>query len=179
MEKSFTAYDNALTFSHAFRTLFKIHMEARQVAAVTEYKKKQQYRDFTLAVPALVNGSFACELFLKALLQNEGVDLKELKGRDGHTLNSLFEKLRNKNSELAVNILTITAHCLSVKGHTYNEDALMKDLDTISYLFTEMRYFYEGKTGEKAYHIDFLEAFMAALESMCEVLFGQRPELDT
>ena len=52
-----TSYDDGLTFSHAFRVLLDKHLKARI---------NGNYRDFSLIIPAMVNGAFSCELFFKA-----------------------------------------------------------------------------------------------------------------
>ena len=56
MVKGFSAYDSALMFSSPFKILLTEHMLARTT---------RNYEKFTLLIPAMVNGAFACELFLK------------------------------------------------------------------------------------------------------------------
>ena len=60
MAKGFSAYDSALMFSNSFKILLTEHMLERTTG---------NYEKFTLLIPAMVNGTFACELFLKALLE--------------------------------------------------------------------------------------------------------------
>ena len=76
-----TSYDDGLAFAHSFRVLLEKHMQSRVA---------MNYKDFSLIIPAMVNGAFACELFLKSLFTNEV---------HGHKLDELLSKLEKKERE--------------------------------------------------------------------------------
>ena len=124
MVKGFSAYDSALMFSSSFKILLTEHMLARTT---------RNYEKFTLLIPAMVNGAFACELFLKALL---GTPLR------GHKLyNDLFCKL---DLSTAQEIETVTIECLKKKKNTIiNSEQFISNFKVIERSFEEFRYFYE------------------------------------
>ena len=115
----------------------------------------------------MVNGAFACELFLKALLE---VPLR------GHKLyNDLFCKL----DLLAVQeIETVVIECFKKKKNTViNLEQFISNFKTIERSFEEFRYFYEHQNNNemKVYNIDFLEVLVFSLRAICEQRFGIRP----
>ena len=158
MARRFEAYDSALMFSNAFRILLNKHMSARITGS---------YEDFALLVPAMVNGAFACELFLKALLE---VSLR------GHKLyNDLFCKL---DLSTAQEIETVVIECFKKKKNTViNSEQFISNFKTIERSFEEFRYFYEPQNNNeiRVYHIDFVEVLVFSLRAICEQRFGVRP----
>ena len=158
MVKGFSAYDSALMFSNSFRILLDEHLSARAIA---------NYEKFALIIPALVNGAFACELFLKALWK---VPLK------GHKLyRDLFCKLDLSTKQ---EIETIVIACYNKKMNiVVHSQQFISDFKTIEKSFEEFRYFYElQKNNEmKGYHIGFLEVLVFSLRAICEKRFGVRP----
>ena len=161
MARGFGAYDSALMFSNALRILLNKHISARATGS---------YEDFAFIVPAMVNGAFACELFLKALL---GTPLR------GHKLyNDLFCKL---DLSTAQEIETVTIECLKKKKNTIiNSEQFISNFKVIERSFEEFRYFYEPQNSNemKVYNIDFLEALVFSLRAVCEQRFGIRPVQD-
>ncbi|MBC8570619.1 hypothetical protein [Zongyangia hominis] len=158
MDKYLSAYDSALMFSNAFHFLLHKHMSARITG---------NYEEFALVVPAIVNGAFACELFLKSLL----IDPPR-----GHKLyHDLFCKL---DPSIAYEIETIVIECFKLKKETtINSDQFIPYFKTIDRSFEEFRYFYEPKDKKemKAYNIDFIEVLVFSLRAICEQRFGIRP----
>lgn len=154
-----TSYDDGLAFAHSFRVLMEKHMQSRMT---------MDYKDFSLIIPAMVNGAFACELFLKSLLTNEV---------HGHKLDDLLSKLEKEDKKTYD--LIVFRCVLSLKAssnHTYDDAAFINDLNTISNLFVEIRYFYETTLHTKAYNIAFIGVFIGVLETICESKFGLRPK---
>lgn len=158
MAKELSAYDSALMFSNAFKILFDKHMSARLTG---------NYGDFALLVPAMVNGAFACELFLKSLLK---VPLR------GHRLyNDLFCRL---DPSTAQELETVVIECFLRKKNTvFNSENFISTFKTIEKSFEEFRYFYEPKDNDemKVYNIDFIEILVFSLRAICEQRFGVRP----
>ena len=151
-----TSYDDGLAFSHSFRTLFEKHMQGR----IT-----MNYKDFSLVIPAMVNGAFACELFLKSLFTKEV---------HGHKLDELLTKLEKEDKATYDLIVYRCISNLNVSNNKYDKVSFMNELNTISNSFVEIRYFYEA-TSSKSYNLDFIRVFVGVLESVCEDRFGPRP----
>lgn len=156
MAKGFSAYDSALMFSNSFKILLDEHMLARTTG---------NYEKFALLIPAMVNGAFACELFLKALL---GVS------PGSHKLYSdLFCKL---DSSTAQQIEAVVIECFKRKKRTIiHSEQFISNFKDIERIFVEFRYFYEAKSNKKEYNIDFLEILVFSLKAICEQRFGIRP----
>ena len=143
---TFTSYDDGLAFAHSFRVLMKKHMQSRMT---------MDYKDFSLIIPAMVNGAFACELLDELL--------------------SKLEKEDKKTYDLIV-LRCILALKASSNNNTYDDVAFINDLNTISNLFVEIRYFYEPSLHAKAYNLAFIGVFIGVLEIICESKFGSRPK---
>lgn len=77
-----------------------------------------------LIVPIITNMSFACELFLKAILKHDGIQQKKI-----HKLDGLFNELRDDRKREIVGF--------------ENAEEFMIQLTNISNLFEEWRYIYE------------------------------------
>lgn len=108
--------------------------------------------------PFLVNKAFACEVYLKFLLLEYNINFKDLKGKNGHNLLKLYEKvpLDFKKSLLKY---------VSSRG-TLNNESLMIKLNSVSEVFTEWRYIYEKFDGISADFI-FLDTFCNFLDESC------------
>ena len=158
MVKNFSAYDAALMFSYSFKFLYHRHLSARITGS---------YEDFGLIVPAMVNGAFACELFLKSLLKNSP---------RGHKLyNDLFCKL---DLYTAKELETIVIECFKKKKNTIiNSEQFILNLKIVDRAFEELRYFYEPKDNykQKVYNLDFIEVLVFSLKAICEQKYGVRP----
>lgn len=77
-----------------------------------------------LTVPIITNMSFACELFLKAILKHDGIQQKKI-----HKLDGLFNELRDDRKREIVG--------------SENAEEFMIKLSNISNLFEKWRYIYE------------------------------------
>lgn len=86
-----------------------------------------------LSVPTVVNAAFACEMFLKALISNAGLDIP--KGRDGHNLLKLYKVLSNDIQE------KISSFCFRDSSKTEFENFLNNHAEN----FVNIRYFIEKK----------------------------------
>ena len=105
-----------------------------------------------LAVPAVVNTAFSCELSIKAILNQYKIPIP--RGNDGHKIDSLFACLPN---ELQVKIK------LAVNTPTF-----FSDLRTISNSFVEWRYLFER---------DSASIPLAFLTTLAQVLYREAETL--
>ena len=157
----FQDYDTALAFAHAYLVLIKQFETGIQVL---------DYSDGMLLIPIIVNGAFACELFLKALL---------LTPSRGHLLKDLFLRLDNQDNDLCERIRQKTIYELRKDNKEYNENDFWGDLESMSKAFEELRYFHEPQQIPKQleYNLGFLYTFCCVLKANCEVKYGRRPLL--
>ena len=85
-----------------------------------------------LPVPTVVNASFACELFFKALILKAGLNIP--KGRNGHNLLQLYKVLPNDIQE------KISNFCFHHSTKTQFENFLSNHAED----FVNIRYFIEN-----------------------------------
>ena len=158
MRKGFSSYDSGLMFYSAFELLFQKYILSRAVG---------DGKGILLVIPALVNGSFACELFLKALLA---------KPTRGHRLYSdLYCKLDSQTaSEIEHKVID---HFKNEKNTIIDSGQFRLNFMAEEKDFEELRYFYEpGKPGEeKSYNVDFVAVLVVSLKEICEQRVGQSP----
>ena len=109
--------------------------------------------------PFLVNKSFACEVYLKFLLGDFKIDFSDLKGKNGHNLSKLYDKL-------PINVKNELLKFLQSKGTQTNEKLLTK-LNSVSQAFIEWRYIYENFDGISADY-SFLNDFCDFLDMYCQ-----------
>ena len=113
--------------------------------------------------PMVVNYSFACEVFLKAMLYNN-----EIKVKKKHGLKDLFEQLPSDLQEL------IQERTVDWCGQ-WNDAFGLPLLREISDAFVIWRYSFENdfsRSASKSIRIGFLTGFSNALrETCCECLF--------
>ncbi len=105
--------------------------------------------DAALFVSVVVNCSFACELFLKAMLP---------KDTKGHKLDELFALLDN---DIQDNIRNNTIDKMKVVTPTYCHTDFQKDLEHNNNKFAEWRYFHEGNS--QSVNLEFISQFMKAV----------------
>lgn len=162
MKQGLSSYDFALSYAHAFRILLHRQMDSRKI---------NNYQDFSLITPLMSTAGFACELFLKSLLTE---------ACKSHCLYSvLFKKL---DINTANNIEAIVIHCMqnTKRKIDYDHESFIHDFEIQDKLFEDFRHIFEENNNRQAvaYNIDFTEVLVAALESICNTRFGERP-LDT
>ena len=143
------AMNNGAMFQHAYNILSeKIKAGLVKKAIDNSDTNNKADLDLSLFVPAIVNCSFACELYLKAMLP---------KSTRGHKLNDLFilldaniqERIRNKTIEKMLPL--VKSYCA-----TDFQNALINN----SNIFSEWRYFHEGNTNPV--NFQFIVCFMKA-----------------
>lgn len=108
---------------------------------------------FAQAAPHIMILSFTCELAIKALLTQKGIDIK-----NGHHLDYLFKKLPKKVQE---NIIRQVLDVLRL-----DEDQFHKNLKVNNKGFTDYRYMYELQYA--SVNDVFLKAFLDATKNELE-----------
>lgn len=135
-----TILGSAISFIHSCKIL-----EERMNNAINTNNKT----DLSLIAPIAVNASFACELLIKSMLNNNV---------NKHDLDFLFKKLELKIQQEVKD---------SLKKEIINKQQNYSDSDFLQFLsnnkdtFCNWRYFYEGKTNKV--DIQFLLSFMDSL----------------
>ncbi|MGM9817372.1 MAG: hypothetical protein ACI30B_00100 [Paludibacteraceae bacterium] len=85
----------------------------------------------------IVNASFMCELSLKGIAEIKRItNNEEIKIKNTHRLNELFNRLNNNTKEIIIN--KMQNYCSNDKRAEFS-----KALDEISNNFPDWRYFYE------------------------------------
>lgn len=98
--------------------------------------------------PFLVNKAFACEIYLKLILEYENENLNELykirkiKGSDKHNLLILLNLIRLNIKEFIVSNIT-----KNIPNYDINVSILDEKIKCISNVFNDWRYIYEKKSG--------------------------------
>lgn len=159
----FTAYDNGIGFANAFRLLLSR-------TSLSALSKSQSYTDATMIMPTIVNGALACELFLKALINDKCY---------GHSILELLNEAEQKNPGMKQNL---QSQCISFmqtrKGNNeYTEEKYGEDLKRFDKSFVVLRYWHEPRqsTADEVYSLDFLEVLVAILQTLCIQKYGTRP----
>lgn len=144
-----------------------------------------------LLVPHVVNGSFACELYIKGLLMLQEYtlqDLKNLPNHEKHSLSKLYDKLNESTKVELKDLVT--------KEFTSSKQYFESYLNGISTAFTDWRYNYENQCisvsnedeinnitfviNDKGVSKEFLEIFISCLHNLSnKELEARVSEIDT
>ena len=114
--------------------------------------------------PFLVNKAFACEIYLKLILEYENENLNELykikkiKGSDKHNLLILLNLIRLNIKEFIVSNIT-----KNIPNYDINVSILDEKIKCISSVFYDWRYIYEK--GSKSVDFVFLNFFCDLLDA--------------
>ena len=145
-----TAMNNGVIFLHAFDILKeRMQQGINRGAQGGNVLKGKPAWDATLLVPVVVNGSLACELFMKSMLPQ---------GTRGHKLEELFALLDNALQE---KIKQFTIAEMKKGNAAYSETEFQNDLDGNNDVFIEWRYFHEGNSHSVNYQ--FVGAFLKSI----------------
>lgn len=128
----------------------------RAAARCSEQKKIDENSFEMLVVPAIVNKTLACEIFLKALLIHQGI----MPGGRGNDLHNLFELWKQLPEDIKAKILQACHRKAS------EQSAFEKDLEQIALAFFEWRYIYELKTANL--NLQFLDILATALKQISD-----------
>ena len=151
MDTFFNSFSTGKAYAHAFRILLRSFNSSK----ITLNKQ-----DFSLCIPLLSMGGFACELFLKYLANQ---DYKT------HKLYSVLYKGLNKEWQDNIESFCIDAMKSKKSMQEYDHDQFTNDFLTVDKIFEEFRYVHEApkEMGMKVYSIDFLEVLVCILEGLC------------
>ena len=103
-------------------------------------------------LPAIVNISFACELYLKSFLNDT----------TGHDLKTLFDKQEDIIKEVIKSIL-------GSKMENYSDIRFEQRLNNIKDVFITWRYYYESNKDGLCLDIEFLKLFAKVLHNLKEL----------
>lgn len=130
-------------------------------------------RIVTKIFPFIVNKAFACEVYLKLILIEEGLDInKSLKRTEKHNLYKLYSNTSEKFREMYKNV------CLTIYGKNSNDEFLNNEIIKISNVFMEYRYIYERFGEENIVNSGFLEHFCNYLDIYTKILIKNKYNYD-
>lgn len=112
-------------------------------------------------VPQIVNISFACEIYLKALLTSKGIEYPT--DRHGHELKSLYELLPDE----------IKCEVFKLLESNMDLETFQKWLDEINTSFNDWRYIFEHKKALNA-DILFWGNFTFAINTVAERIIQEK-----
>lgn len=167
----FTAYDNAIGFANAFRLL-----SGR--TSLSALSLSQSYSDFSMVMPTIVNGAFACELFLKALLTDP-----PQRGKEAHSIVSLIDiyDKEKRGAKEYIREACIKGLQNKLMDNSYSRSKYERDLSAIDKAFVILRYWHdpikshEDPRYNNGFNLDFLDVLVTVLQYECEKGFGKRP----
>ena len=110
-------------------------------------------------IPFIVNASFACELYLKAILTHENISYPA-RSRDGHDLEKLFSALPTESKS-----------SIASSFQFESDDEFREKLHQIRYAFEEWRYWFEGKDTQAS--CLFIGSLCESLDSYASSLIQQ------
>ena len=136
----------------------KVHLSVNAVAM-------NQNQDYIYkSIVGNVNMIFACEIILKILNYEEGVNGDELDNK--HRLNELFQLLPEEKKNIIENDVVDIINSIITNKEPYSKNNFYEDLEEFKNAYVECRYWYEipaaGKTGKNAKQI-FSYAFCKAM----------------
>lgn len=162
---SFSAYDNAIGFANAFRLL----LSKSNIYALMQ---SHSARDASIVVPTIVNGAFACELFLKALLKEPPRN-----GKEAHSLVSLLDQYDLEQPGKKKSIIQVCTQIMQSLPNSaeYDEGDFINDLQAMDRAFMQLRYWHEPHrlSVEHTYNIGFLSVFIEVLKYECSGVYGK------
>lgn len=143
-------------FEHASSFL----MSAELCAEETERQKK--HFDL-LGTPEIVNLAFACEVYIKTLLE-----FYRIKSKKNHKLNELFAQLPDDvQQEVKQQSFQKHPEYNRLTGKILTNSFGMDLLDLEANAFADWRYVYEAKRGCVSCDVGFLRAFAVTLRDFC------------
>lgn len=164
-DHSFSAYDNAIGFANAFRLLLS-------KSNINALMKSMSVRDASMAMPTIVNGAFACELFLKALLKEP-----PRKGKEAHSLVSLLDRYDCEQPGKKKYIMQVCTQVMQSLPNNakYDEGDFINDLQAMDMAFMQLRYWHEPKQlgADQTYNLGFLNVFIEVLKYECSEVHGK------
>lgn len=113
-------------------------------------------------IPGIVMQAFAAELLFKAIIVNEGKQIRKT-----HKLNKLFAMLSSSERKIiSSNIISDIRNNKNYYG--YGESELNRDIDKIANTFEDWRYFFEKN--DVSVDEGFLDILVVVLYDRCKIL---------
>jgi hypothetical protein len=116
---------------------------------------------FNRMIPYIVNVAFACEVYLKLIIREQGVDISKWKAKDKHDIYKLY-KCTNLGDE-CVKYLIKYKHDISM---SYIEE----EVEKISNAFIDWRYIYEHFEESMTIFTGFINVYCEFLDNYCASL---------
>ena len=164
-KNTLTVYDNALGFANTFHLLFN-------KTSIQALSASESVVDATMIMPTIVNGVFACELFLNALLARQ---------YRTHLIIKLMETLDDTQPDIANRIkrICITAMQQIKRDSAYSDKRYMQDMKTFDQAFEDLRYWHEpfkpnDTRKDAVYNLAFLDVLVATLQSVCQYMYESK-----
>lgn len=123
-----------------------------QLAAERCLETREHPEQTELPIQAIVNITFACEVYLKAIYAFENPYADKLRG---HNLRKLYAQLSEDNRTAIEDRLS----------DLYTKEGISQYLETFGNIFEEYRYIYEIKSDDRT-HFGFLHFFVGALQDV-------------
>ena len=122
--------------------------------------------------PFMVNKSFSCEIYLKYILTESNINFKDLKGKKGHDLWLLYDRLFTNNSN--INDMFIEY----INKYTKSIIDIEKEIKDISNVFESWRYIYEKYDEAQQINHGFLDMFCNFLDVYCMAIIKTKYNYD-
>jgi hypothetical protein len=124
-----------------------------------------------LLIPEMVNLSFACELYLKAIAEARKIDFRKI-----HKLDELFDNLLDEDRKALFDLWRENAGT-NITGCDYTRIMFRNNLEAISNVFTRFRYADEWAGGVVSLSSSFTMEQFTKLSFFCEKYPGERPPI--
>lgn len=111
--------------------------------------------------PFIVNKAFACEVYLKLLLNNYNFDINSLKPYERHNLFKLYENTTTEFKE------EMFSYFFKIYGEDANKEFIENQIHNISEAFKHWRYIYEHINEFNEINNGFLNIFCNYLDNYC------------
>lgn len=108
-------------------------------------------------VPMITNMAFACEPYLKYLLERNNIE--QPKGNDGHNFQILISSLPEKLRQELINNISLAYNEINLENFD-------EKIEPIKKCFSNWRYIHEA-TFEKDVDLELLVRLMLVLQNMC------------
>jgi len=113
--------------------------EAAQRCGWTRTKERTNNGQIPLLIPEIVNLSFACELYLKAIAEATNVDVRNKKKKKIHALNEIFDKLAKEDQKAIFDIWRDNAG-ENIPDCDYTKQMFFDNLEAVANAFVQFRY---------------------------------------
>lgn len=126
----------------------------------------------TRIFPFIVNKSFACEVYLKLLLEDVDFSFKTLKNYERHNLFKLYENTPEEFKR------TLFSFYIENYGEKADQQFIETEISNIADVFKEWRYIYEKINDENKVNSGFLNSFCGFLDRYAQRMIKTKYNYD-